>query len=131
MGIDRQRFADLPFGRAPLAALEMNIAEQIKRIEIVPVGFQDIPIELFGAIEIPCLMGAKTILQAGITHAQWSAVASPTPKPCGGSPCWCRSPMARNALSRLRADRVVSNRLCVARLRCSRALMASSASRLR
>src|SRR5258708_34947176 len=91
--IDGQRLADPVFGRLPLAALQMNVAKQVERIEIAPVGVENIAIQPLSLVEIARLMGVETILQPGIGHAGRPIAASLTAKLCGGSPLCRRSHM--------------------------------------
>src|SRR5262249_7425982 len=80
VGIDLQRFGDQPLGFLELSGLRMQIAEQVKRVEILGVDAQDLAAQPDGLGAVPDLLRApRSLNRKGVHDA-----TAPSPKCAGG-----------------------------------------------
>jgi len=72
VGIEFEGFADKSLTVEKFAALKVNEAEQIIRIEICRLGVQYFAIHARGFCEIARLVKSQRILQPRVHHCPWS-----------------------------------------------------------
>ena len=104
MRVDPYRVPDEPFGVFEAPLLELNEAQQIKRLKIPRGSLQDGAVKSRGLGEIAGLMLAQRTREQSIVHD----AVSPTAKLRGASPLAVRSRIVAKADSRLRVKRAVS-----------------------